>query len=440
MKFFITTFGCQANERDSETIAGLLQKMGYEQSANLPEADVLIFNTCCVREKAENKVLSQVGALKGLKEQNPDLIIGICGCMVQQEGITAKIRRRAPHVDLIFGTHNIHQLPELIANIQKSREAQICVLPDNTDIVEGLPAYRQFPFKALINITYGCNNFCTYCIVPYVRGREKSRQPEKIITEIEQLVKEDVVEVLLLGQNVNAFGKNLAEDCSFGELLKRINEISGLKRIRYLTSHPRDFSTKLVKEIAQLEKVCPHFHLPVQSGSNGILRKMNRGYTREEYLTLVQSIREIMPQASITTDIIVGFPGETEEDFQDTLNLVEKVRFDSAFTFLYSPRSGTPAARLKEQIPLNIKKERLQRLMDLQNEISLAINQKLEGQVVELLVEGASKKDPQMLEGRTDTNKIVLFPGSIELLGKFREVKITATQTWILKGELFTQE
>lgn len=440
MKFFITTFGCQANERDSETIAGLLQKMGYEQSVNLPNADVLIYNTCCVREKAENKVLSQVGALKGLKEQNPDLIIGICGCMVQQEGMTAKIRRRAPHVDLIFGTHNIHQLPELIANIQKSREAQVCVLPDSTYIVEGLPAYRQFPFKALINITYGCNNFCTYCIVPYVRGREKSRQPEKIITEIERLVEEGVVEVLLLGQNVNAYGKNLAEDCSFGELLKRVNEISGLKRIRYLTSHPRDFNTELVKEIAKLEKVCPHFHLPVQSGSNGILRKMNRGYTREEYLALVKSIREIMPQASITTDIIVGFPGETEEDFQDTLNLVETVRFDSAFTFLYSPRSGTPAARLKEQISLAVKKERLQHLMELQNEISLALNQKLEGQVVEVLVEGASKKDPNMLEGRTGTNKIVLFPGSAELLGKFREVKINAAQTWVLKGELFTQE
>lgn len=436
MKFFITTFGCQANERDSETIAGLLQNMGYEQTDQPVEADIHIFNTCCVREKAENKVLSQVGELKVLKEQNPDLIIGICGCMVQQEGITEKIRQRAPHVDLIFGTHNIRQLPELITNIQKTKQAQVSVLPDTAEIVEGLPAYRQYPFKALINITYGCNNFCTYCIVPYVRGREKSRKPENILTEIRQLTEEGVVEVLLLGQNVNAYGKNLDDACSFGELLRRVNDLPKLKRIRYLTSHPRDFQKELVYEIAGLKKVCPHFHLPVQSGSNHILRRMNRGYTREEYLAIIETIQQQMPHASITTDLIVGFPGETEADFQDTLDLVQKARFDSAFTFLYSPRSGTPAAQMKEQIPLALKKERLQRLMTVQNEISLSKNQALVGQVVEVLVEGASKKNQAILEGRTDTNKTVLFPGTPDLIGKFCTVKITTAQTWVLKAEL----
>lgn len=436
MKFLITTFGCQANERDSETMAGLLQKMGYESAETIKEADLLLFNTCCVREKAENKVLSQVGELKELKEQNPDLIIGICGCMVQQEKMVEKIRRRAPHVDLIFGTHNIHQLPDFIAEIQKKKQPQFQILPDRTEIVEGLPSQREIPFKALVNITYGCNNFCTYCIVPYVRGREKSRKPEAILAEIEELVADGVVEVMLLGQNVNAYGKTLDPACSFAELLKKVNEIPGLKRIRYLTSHPRDFQRELIKTIAGLEKVCLHFHLPVQAGSNRILQKMNRGYTREDYLKLVSEIRRVIPDASITTDIIVGFPGETEKDFQDTLNLMEEVRFDSAFTFLYSPRSGTPAAQMSEQIPLAKKKERLQKLMNLQNKISLEINQTLKGQVWEVLVEGLSKKDRTMLEGRTRTNKIVLFAGGEELIGKFAEVKITTAQTWVLKGEL----
>ncbi len=438
MKFLITTFGCQANERDSEIMAGLLQKLGYKLASTLEEADLLLFNTCCVREKAENKVLSQVGGLKELKVQNPNLIIGICGCMVQQEKMIEKIRRRAPHVDLIFGTHNIHQLPDLIIEIQKMKQPQFQVLPDRTEIVEGLPSQRQVPFKALVNITYGCNNFCTYCIVPYVRGREKSRTPEAILAEIKKLVADGVVEVILLGQNVNAYGKTLENACSFAELLKKVNDIPGLKRIRYLTSHPRDFQQELIKTISGLAKVCSHFHLPVQAGSNRILQKMNRGYTRENYLKLVAEIRRSIPEVSITTDIIVGFPGETEEDFQDTLNLVEEVRFDSAFTFLYSPRSGTPAAQMTEQIPLARKKERLQKLMNLQNKISLEINQTLKGQVLEVLVEGLSKKDKTMVEGRTRTNKIVLFAGSEELIGRFVEIKITTAQTWVLKGELNT--
>lgn len=436
MKYLITTYGCQANERDSETIAGLLREIGYEEAHQLPEADVLIFNTCCVREKAENKVLSQIGKLKELKERNPNLIIGICGCMVQQEQVSTKIRQRAPHVDLIFGTHNIHQLPELIHNIRQTRQAQVRILPDREEIIEGLPSCRKYPFKAFVNITYGCDNFCSYCIVPYVRGREKSRKPQDILSEIEKLAQDGVVEVVLLGQNVNSYGKNLDPSCSFGELLAMVNEVPGLRRIRYLTSHPRDFTEELVQIIAGLKKVCPHFHLPIQSGSNRILQKMNRGYTREQYLELITTIRRIVPEASITTDLIVGFPGERDEDFQDTLDLVRQARFDSAFTFLYSPRTGTPAARMKEQIPLALKKERLQQLMDLQNEISLTINKGMEGQVVEILVEAFSKKAQNILEGRSVTNKLVLMEGSADLIGRFCQVKITEALTWFLKGDL----
>jgi tRNA-2-methylthio-N6-dimethylallyladenosine synthase len=435
-KYFILTFGCQANERDSETLAGLLEKKGYMLANDLQQADIILFNTCCIREKAENKVLSKVGELKELKVQNPDLIIGICGCMVQQEKVAEKIRHRAPHVDLIFGTHNLYQLLELIDKFQETKKPQVQILSDQQEIKEGLPAVRQVPFKGMVNITYGCNNFCTYCIVPYVRGREKSRQPQKILTEIKKLVSEGVVEVMLLGQNVNSYGKTLEPPFTFAQLLQEVNAIDNLNRIRYMTSHPRDFDQELIKTISKLDKVCPHFHLPLQSGSNKILQKMNRGYTREHYKELVKEIRRLIPQASITTDIIVGFPGETEEDFQDTLNLVQELHFDSAFTFIYSPRSGTPAAKMSAQIPLTVKKRRLQKLMQLQNKISLEINQNLKGQAVEVLVEGFSKKDCSILEGRTKTNKTVLFTGSEELIGKFVGVKITVPQTWVLKGEI----
>ncbi|MDD4145612.1 MAG: tRNA (N6-isopentenyl adenosine(37)-C2)-methylthiotransferase MiaB [Clostridia bacterium] len=438
-KYYIATFGCQANERDSETIAGLLEKMGYVMANDLSQADIILFNTCCIREKAENKVLSKVGELKELKAQNPELIIGICGCMVQQEKIAEKIRHRAPQVDLIFGTHNLAQLPELINKLQETKTAQMQILSDQAEIREDLPAVRQVPFKARVNITYGCNNFCTYCIVPYVRGREKSRAPQNILAEIKKLVIEGVVEVLLLGQNVNSYGKTLEPSFSFARLLQEVNAIPGLKRIRYLTSHPRDFNQELITTISKLDKVCPHFHLPLQSGSNKILQKMNRGYTREHYQELVGEIRRLVPEASITTDIIVGFPGETEADFQDTLNLVEELHFDAAFTFIYSLRSGTPAAKMIGQIPLAVKKERLQKLMQLQNNISLAINKQLKGQVVEVLVEGPSKKDCSILEGRTETNKSVLFVGYQELIGKFVKVKITVPQTWVLKGEIIEE-
>ncbi len=436
--YFIITFGCQANEHDSEILAGLLVKKGYQAATSIDKADLILFNTCCVRKKAENKALSQIGELKKLKKQKPDLMIGVCGCMVQQKNMPQKIRQRAPHVDLIFGTHNLEQIITLIDQVLKTKEPQVQILPDRKIIVENLPKIREKPFKALVNITYGCDNFCTYCIVPYVRGREKSRQPENILKEISQLVDDGVKEVLLLGQNVNSYGRTLIPPFSFGELLKKVNEIQGLKRIRYLTSHPRDFKPELIQIISQLDKVCKHFHLPLQSGSNRILRKMGRGYTGEDYQKLVQEIRRLMPQASITTDLIVGFPGESDEDFKDTLELVKKLRFDSAFTFIYSTRSGTPAAKLPDQIPLNIKKARLQELMLIQNKISKEINESLKGHIIEILVEGISKKETSVLEGKSETNKTVLFIGKKNLIGKFVQVEITEPQTWILKGKVVT--
>ncbi|NLT94257.1 MAG: tRNA (N6-isopentenyl adenosine(37)-C2)-methylthiotransferase MiaB [Clostridia bacterium] len=436
-RYYIQTFGCQMNERDTEVLSGILKKMGYQKTADMEEADIILFNTCCVREKAENKVLSHLGELRELKSKNPDLIIGVCGCMVQQKGMAETIRRSAPHVELLFGTHNIHQLPDLIENILASRNPQISIWDSEGEIRENLPSEREFPFKALVNITYGCNNFCTYCIVPYVRGRERSRQPEHIIEEITSLAADGVIEVMLLGQNVNSYGKDFKDIAiDFADLLKMVNNIEGIKRIRYMTSHPRDFSDKLITTIAQCNKVCKHFHLPVQAGSNKILERMNRGYTRETYLQLVKKIRQYHPDAVITTDIIVGFPGETEEDFAETLKLVEEVRFDGAFTFIYSTRAGTPAAEFKNQVPPEVKKERIQRLNDLIGKIGYEINLKYLNKKVDVLVEGPSKTNSDMLTGKTDGNKTVIFPGDSSYTGKIIPVLITEPQTWILKGKI----
>lgn len=435
--YYISTFGCQMNERDTEILAGILNKMGYKKATEVESADLILFNTCCVREKAESKVLSQLGELKDLKSKKPGLIIGVCGCMVQQEGMPETIRRSAPHVDLLFGTHNIHELPDLIENILASRQPQISVWQEEGDVQENLPSQRELPFKALVNITYGCNNFCTYCIVPYVRGRERSRYPEHISQEIKELAADGVIEVMLLGQNVNSYGKDLKDiEVDFADLLKEINKLEGISRIRYMTSHPRDFTDKLIQIIAECDKVCKHFHLPVQAGSNKILEKMNRGYTREGYLELIKKIRAYHPDAVITSDFIVGFPGETEEDFQDTLHLVKEVKFDGAFTFIYSKRSGTPAAKFTEQIPLEVKKERLQRLNAVINQTGRKINEGYLNKTVQVLVEGVSKTNKEMLSGRTDGNKTVIFPGDPNLIGKIVPVIITEPQTWILKGAL----
>lgn len=435
MNYHLITYGCQANERDSETIAGLLNKMGYQEALQPDQADLIFFNTCCIRDKAENKALSKLGELKRLKEKKPDLIIGVTGCMVQQENMPEKIRHRAPHVDLILGIHNFHEIPQCIENIKRSKGTLIQVQSNREELLEGLPSSRQFPFKALVHITFGCNNFCTYCIVPYVRGREKSRLPENILAEINNLVHDGVIEVMLLGQNVNSYGKDLALRHTFAQLLTQVAKVEGLKRIRYMTSHPRDFTEELISTIKNTPKVCPHFHLPVQAGSDRILKLMNRGYSRENYLKLAQKIKETFPQASLTTDIIVGFPGETEEDFKQTLELIRQVRFDSAFTFIYSTRKGTPAAEMEGQVPTPLKKERLQRLMSLQNQISLEINQSYQGKIVDVLVEGNSKTEKKILTGRSEENKTVLFSGPEDLIGQIVPVKITAPQTWVLKGE-----
>jgi tRNA-2-methylthio-N6-dimethylallyladenosine synthase len=359
LKYLIFTFGCQMNERDTETIAGMLEAAGYIPAAYPEEADVIILNTCSVRKKAENRVLGRLGELKRLKKQNPNLIIGVSGCMAQRAGAAAMLRRQAPHVSLVIGTHNLHRLPDLINQIKLKNRPVVEVWPESQAIVEHLPACRQQKLKAYVNITYGCNNFCSYCIVPYVRGRERSRQPQDIIAEITELGRQDYKEITLLGQNVNAYGKDLIEKVDFADLLAMIDRIPKIERIRYMTSHPRDFSSKLIEIIAGADKVCEHFHLPVQSGSNQVLQRMHRGYNRERYLELVALIRENIPGACITTDIIVGFPGETDSDFLETLDLVKQVRFDAAYTFIYSPRQGTPAAGMPDQVPDDLKKSRL---------------------------------------------------------------------------------
>lgn len=434
--YFIETWGCQMNEEDSEKLAGMLENMGYVRSNIRNEADIIIFNTCCVRENAELKVYGNLGELKALKRKNPDLIIAVSGCMMQQKGIPELIKRKYPHVDLIFGTHNIHRLPELVHNSMQSKSTLIEVWDAEGDIIEGLPIEREGDIKAFVTIMYGCNNFCTYCIVPYTRGRERSREPESIINEIKELSSKGYKEITLLGQNVNSYGKDL-KNMSFAELLRRVNEVDGIERIRFMTSHPKDLTDDVILAIKECKKVCEGIHLPVQSGSTEILKKMNRKYTKEDYLGLVKRIKSQVQGAALTTDIIVGFPGETEEDFEETLDLVSKVEYDSAFTFIYSVRKGTPAERYETQVPEDIKHERFNRLVELVNSISEKINRDYKDKTVEILVEGYSKNDESRLTGRTRTGKLVNFTGGdISLKGSLVKVKITEPQTWTLLGEL----
>lgn len=436
-KYWILSYGCQMNERDSETISGLLEHMGYQKGADLESADIIIIHTCCVRESAENKIIGKIGELKHLKKYKPNLIICVCGCMVQQKETANKLVKKAPHIDIIFGTHNLHQLPQLISQNLTGGAQVIEVWDEEGSIVENLPARREGNIKAYVNITYGCNNFCTYCIVPYVRGRERSRLPQEIINEIKDLGEQGFREITLLGQNVNSYGKDLTTtNIDFADLLAQVDEIPGVWRYRFMTSHPRDFDVKSILTIKESKHICPQFHLPFQAGSNNILKKMNRGYTKEQYLELVKIIKKEIPHASISTDIIVGFPGETEEDFAHTLDVVKKVEFDIAYTFLYSKRSGTPAAELPNQVADSIKKERLQTLINTQNKISLAINQNLIGKKAKVLVEGPSKNNPNLLTGRTDTNKIVIFSGQPSLTGQMADVLIEEAKTWNLIGKL----
>lgn len=435
LKYFIETWGCQMNEEDSEKLSGMLKALGYTKTDKKEEASVIIFNTCCVRENAELKVYGNLGALKSLKQKNPNLIIAVCGCMMQQEGMADSIIKKYPFVDIIFGTHNSYKFPEYLNRVKQEGKSIIEIFNKEEGIVEGIPVDRESSIKAFVTIMYGCNNFCTYCIVPYVRGRERSREPEDIEKEIRDLVSRGYKEVTLLGQNVNSYGKGLEGDMNFAKLLRRINIIDGLERIRFMTSHPKDLSQELIEAIAECSKVCEHIHLPVQSGSSDILKKMNRQYDKKQYLDLVKRIKDRIPNAALTTDIIVGFPGETEEDFQETLSLVKEVEYDSAFTFIYSKRKGTPADDIVEQINDEVKHERFNRLVDLVNEISARNNKAYYGKVVEVLVEGRSKNDANRLTGRTRTGKLVNFTGNFDSIGKLINVKITEALSFSLNGE-----
>lgn len=434
--FCISTFGCQMNEEDSEKLSGMLKRIGYERTENREEASIIIFNTCCVRENAENKVYGNLGALKRQKKENPDLIIAICGCMMQQKGKADEILEKYPYVDIIFGTHNSYKFPEYLNRV-KTDGVQIKEIMDKeTEIVEGLPIDRKSDAKAFVTIMYGCNNFCTYCIVPYVRGRERSRKPEDIENEIKDLVSKGYKEVTLLGQNVNSYGKGLEEEITFAKLLRKINEIDGLERIRFMTSHPKDLTLDVVYAIRDCDKVCEQIHLPVQSGSDRILKEMNRHYTKEQYIELAKTIRREIPDVTFSTDLIVGFPGETEEDFNETLELVKEVRYDAAFTYIYSRRNYTPADKMDNQIPEEVKHDRFNRLLEISNAGIAIGNKEAEGKTYEVLVEGFSKNDDSKLTGRTRNNRLVNFEGGEELIGKLINVKIVKANSFSLVGEL----
>ena len=433
--FHIQTFGCAMNEHDSETIAGLLSEMGYESTEQKKEASVAIINTCSVRDNADKRFFGTLGQLKKIKEMNPDFTVCVCGCMMQQQHVIDTVKQKYPWVDIIFGTHNIHQFPKLLESMLGEKQKMVDVWDDGGDIVEGLPVKRQFAHKALVNIMFGCNNFCTYCIVPYTRGRERSRHSEEILAEVRELVRDGVQEITLLGQNVNSY----QGDVDFAGLIRKLNEVEGLERIRFMTSHPKDISEELIRAYQDCHKLCNHIHLPVQAGSNRVLERMNRKYTREHYLDLIRKFRETRPDIAITTDIIVGFPGETEEDFQDTLSLVREVEYDSAFTFLYSVRKGTPAEKYEDQVPEDIKHERFNRLVDLMNELSLKKNKALEGQVASVLVEGTSKTNEDTLTGRTEGFKTVNFKGPKDIIGTIVPVRITEGKTFNLEGIFIEQ-
>ena len=436
LKYYIETWGCQMNEEDSEKLSGMLKRIGYTRTENKEEAGIILFNTCCVRENAENKVFGNLGALKKLKKKNPDLIIGICGCMMQQEGMADRILKEFPYVNIVFGTHNAYKFPEYLNRVRTEGVQIKEIFNKETDIVEGLPIDRESSVKAFVTIMYGCNNFCTYCIVPYVRGRERSRKPEDILKEIRELVEQGYKEITLLGQNVNSYGKGLEEDVDFAKLLRMINEIEGLERVRFMTSHPKDLTLDVIMAIKECDKLCEQIHLPVQSGSNSILKKMNRHYTREYYLDLVKKIKEEIPGATLTTDIIVGFPGETEEDFQDTLELVKEVGYSSAFTFIYSRRNNTPADMMLNQVSEEDKHHRFNRLVAAVNERVIAQNKAEEGNILEVLVEGNSKNDAEKLTGRTRTGRLVNFTGEGINAGDIVNVKITRAQNFSLIGEV----
>ncbi len=430
------TFGCQMNARDSEKLAGILKEIGYVETPEEEKADFVIYNTCTVRENANTRIYGRLGKLNHLKKKNPDMIIALCGCMMQEKDVVEKIKKSYRFVDLVFGTHNIYKFAELLTSCFESEHMVVDIWKDTDKIVEDLPAERKFAFKSGVNIMFGCNNFCSYCIVPYVRGRERSRKPEAILEEIRRLVSDGVIEVMLLGQNVNSYGKTLNPPVTFAELLTEIEKIEGLKRIRFMTSHPRDLSDELIEVMRTSKKICHHLHLPVQSGSSRILKKMNRHYTKEQYLALVRKIRRAVPDISLTTDIIVGFPGETEEDFLETLDVVEQVRYDSAFTFLYSKRTGTPAAVMEDQIPDAVAKDRFDRLLKRVQEIAAKQCSIHEGSVQTALVESVNEQDPSLVTGRLSNNLLVHFPGDASLIGRLADVRLDQCQGFYYLGSM----
>lgn len=436
IKYYISTYGCQMNAHDSERMAGILQKNGCTEAKDQNEADLIILNTCCIRESAEKKILGHIGALKALKSKKRNMKIIVCGCMTQQENAGEKLLKRFPFIDAVLGTHNIHELDTVIQSMFAGQKKILNIYEKDTALEEGTEVKRNtFPLS-FVNIMYGCNNFCSYCIVPYVRGRERSRSMHEIIDEIKRLTDEGYKEVTLLGQNVNSYGNDMDNGLNFAALLKKIDSETNIPRVRFMTSHPKDLSDELIDTITQTKSVCPHIHLPVQSGSDRILKLMNRHYTREHYVMLTEKLRKKNSGIAISTDIIVGFPGETEEDFADTLDLVQKIRFDSAFTFIYSKRSGTAAALMEGQLSKEVKRERIVRLIELQNNITQEINQSMVGRTETVLVEALSARNPSHISGRTGSSKMVSFEGGSELIGQFTKVLITQAKKTTLFGKL----
>ncbi|MFT8871292.1 MAG: tRNA (N6-isopentenyl adenosine(37)-C2)-methylthiotransferase MiaB [Sporolactobacillus sp.] len=434
--YLIETYGCQMNVHDTEILAGMLEAMGYTPTAHPAEASVILINTCAIRENAENKVFGHIGDLKTLKRDRPELILGLCGCMAQEESVVNRVLTKYPWVDLIFGTHNIHRLPQLLKEAFMSREMVVEVWSKEGDIVENLPQVRSGHAQAWVNIMYGCDKFCTYCIVPYTRGKERSRRPQEVIAEVRELARRGYQEITLLGQNVNAYGKDLKEPDGYGlgNLMEEMQTID-VPRIRFTTSHPKDFDDHLIEVLGSGGNLCEHIHLPVQSGNTDILKIMGRGYSRERYLDLFHKLKAAVPSAAFTTDIIVGFPNETDAQFDDTLSLVRECRFDGAYTFIYSPRAGTPAAAMTDNVPMTVKKARLQRLNELIDRLAAESNAKYQDRTVEVLVEGRSRRNAAMLTGHTRTNKVVNFSGPDALIGRLVDVKITDAHMWSLRGE-----
>ena len=434
LTFCVTTFGCQMNAKDSEKLRGILETIGYVE-CDSENADFVIYNTCTVRENANNKVYGRLGVLSSYKKANPGMIIALCGCMMQEPEVVEKLKTSYRFVDLIFGTHNIYKFAELIVQVLESGRMVIDIWKDTDKIVEELPVERKYSFKEGVNIMFGCNNFCSYCIVPYVRGRERSRKPEDIVKEVTALAKDGVVEIMLLGQNVNSYGKNLEQPVTFAQLLTQVEAVEGIERIRFMTSHPKDLSDELIEVMKNSKKICHHLHLPLQSGSSKLLADMNRHYTKEQYLTLVDKIRKAVPDIALTTDIIVGYPGETDEDFEETMDVVRKVEYDSAFTFIYSKRTGTPAAKRTDQVPEEVVKERFDRLLKTVQEIGAKKAMRYEGTVQEILVEEINRQDEHLVTGRLSNNSVVHIPGDAGMIGKIVPVRLTECKGFYYLGE-----